>query len=219
MATYQTGDVFSFPLLTGEQMAGRILLDVKKQCIQPRLLTPDSPLSFFNGSLLIETYRQTSLEPIREVSSEVLIPGLFTDPRSLESGRWTVTGHRDVDPAEVDFPQALFLAGPDVHFVWGEINLPARLTYADFQRINIAHTIEPSGILGEICLYHLGRSGEIRNPALADVELRNLAHSDLRFSPYKKEVYAALDEDVRGSHYETALRLGHDLARFYPRVQ
>ena len=215
MAAYKTGDLFSFPLPTGEQMAGRILLDVKRQCIQPRRLTPSSPLAFFNGSLLIETYRQTSPEPVREASSEVLIPGLFTDPRSLESGRWTVTGSRDVDPAEVDFPQALFLAGPKVHFVWGEISLPARLTYADFQRIDIAHTIEPSGILGEICLYHLGRSGEIGNPALQDVELRNLAHGDLRFSPHKKEVYASLDEDVRGSYYEVALRLGQDLRRFY----
>jgi hypothetical protein len=214
MASYKTGDVFALPLTPGEFLAGRVLLDVKRQCIRPRRVRQDSTLGFFNGSLLVEVYRTSSPAP-RYVDGDVLVPGVFIDPAALDGGTWPVVGHRDVEPRRVEFPQALKGVGVHIHVVWGELSIPTRLSDPDHRRIGVYPTIEPSAILHEICLYHLGRGDEIHYPGLTSVELRSLARSDLRFSPSRQEVQRAVDVDIDGSYFETARRQAYDLQRFY----
>jgi hypothetical protein len=214
MTKFKAGDIFTFKLPTKEYMCGRIMLDVKQQCIRPRLLKPDSPLNFFNGSLLVEIYKSTFPEPTAN-RSELLIPGIFVGSTSLESGEWSITGHEEVDPKEVEFPDALVAHGLRAQFIRGEIALNIDLKEEELKRLGVYRTKKPSGILGEICLYYLGRSDEINNPRLRDIELRSLKDSDLRFTAYRSEIYGLLGEDENQSYYEMSTRLGYDIGRFY----
>jgi len=214
MARFRTGDIFSFPLPNGEYLSGRILLDVKQQCVRPKRLKPDSPLGFFSNTLLLETYTRTSSTP-SAAPSEVLIPGVFMDAGSLQSGLWEIVGHQEVDPTTVEFPESLLNLGPHPHFVRGEILLPLGLTSGDLARINVYRTIEPSSMLGEKCAYYLERLSSPESAALPPGDIRSLAGSDLRFSEYRDEVYQALGQDKDQSYYEMSTRLGHDIGRFY----
>jgi hypothetical protein len=190
------------------------MLDVKQQCIRPKLLKPESPLNFFNGSLLVEIYKSTFSEPTAN-PSEVLIPGIFIDSSYLESGGWLIMAHENVDPKEVEFPESLVGRGLRAQFIRGEIALDIDLQREELQRINVYGTKKPSGILGEICLYYLGRAHEINNPRLKDIELRSLKDSDLRFTKHRSEIYHLLGEDENQSYYEMSTRLGYDIQRFY----
>jgi hypothetical protein len=218
MTKFKAGDIFAFKLNTDEYICGRIMLDVKQQCIRPKLVKPDSPLTFFNGSLLVEVYKATFPEPTAS-RSELLIPGIFVGSNSLESGEWSVMGHEDVDPTQVEFPEALVARSLRAQFIRGEIALDIDLKEDELKRINVYRTKKPSGILGEICLYYLGRAAEIDNPRLRDIELRSLKDSDLRFTEYRSEIYHLLGEDEKQSYYDMSTHLGYDIRRFYPTNQ
>lgn len=214
MTKFKAGDIFAFQLPTKEYMCGRIMLDVKQQCIRPRLLKPDSRLNFFNGSLLVEIYKSTFREPTAN-HSEILIPGVFIDSYSLESGEWSIIDHKDVDPKEVAFPESLIARGIGAQFVRGEIALDIDLQNEELERFNVYGTKNPSGMLGQICLYYLGRADEINDPSLGDIEFLSLKDSDLRFTAYRSEIYGLLGEDENQSYYEMSTRLGYDIGRFY----
>ena len=214
MVKFQTGDIFTFKLSTDEYMCGRIMLDIKKQCVRPKLLPPNSPLNFFNGSLLVEIYKSTAIQPIID-NSEILIPGIFIGSDCLESGTWSIIGHQDVNPQEVEFPEYLVGSGLRAKFVRGEISLNLDLRESDVDRVNVYGTKKSSATLGEICLYHLGRSHEINNPRLKNIELRSLKNSDLRFSQHRSEIYGFLGEDPNQSYYKMSTKFGYDIQRFY----
>ena len=214
MAKFKAGDIFTFKLPTNEYMCGRIMLDVKQQCIRPKLLKPESPLTFFNSSLLVEIYKSTFSEPTAN-RSEVLIPGVFIGSTFLESGEWSIMAHENVDPEEVEFPESLVAQGLRAQFIRGEIALDIDLKEEELQRLNVYRTKKPSGFLGEICLYYLGRADEINNPRLQDIELLSLKDSDLRFTKHRSEIYHLLGEDENQSYYEMSTRLGFDIGRFY----
>jgi hypothetical protein len=214
MVKFQSGDIFTFKLSTDEYMFGRIMLDIKKQCVSPKLLPPDSPLYFFNGSLLVEIYKSTAKQPVID-NSEILIPGIFLDSDSLEYGIWSIIGHQDVNPEEVEIPEYLVGSGLRAKFVRGEISLNLDLRESDVDRVNVYGTKKSSATLGEICLYHLGRSHEINNPRLKNIELRSLKNSDLRFSQHRSEIYGFLGEDPNQSYYKMSTKFGYDIQRFY----
>ncbi|MBE9127622.1 MULTISPECIES: Imm26 family immunity protein [unclassified Coleofasciculus] len=214
MTKFKAGDIFTFKLPTSEYMCGRIMLDVKQQCIRPKLIKPESPLVFFNGSVLVEIYKSTFSEPTAN-RSEVLIPGVFISSNSLESGEWSIIAHETIDPKEVEFPESLVARGLRAQFIRGEIALDIDLREEELERINVYRTKKPSGIIGEICLYYLGRADEINNPRLKDIELRSLKDSDLRFAKHRSEIYHLLGEDENQSYYEMSTRLGYDIQRFY----
>jgi hypothetical protein len=214
MVKFQSGDIFTFKLSTDEYMCGRIMLDIKKQCVSPKLLPPDSPLYFFNGSLLVEIYKSTAKQPVID-NSEILIPGIFLDSDSLEYGIWSIIGHQDVNPEEVEIPEYLVGSGLRAKFVRGEISLNLDLRESDVDRVNVYGTKKSSATLGEICLYHLGRSHEINNPRLKNIELRSLKNSDLRFSQHRSEIYGFLGEDPNQSYYKMSTKFGYDIQRFY----
>ncbi|AMS32695.1 hypothetical protein AEM42_10440 [Betaproteobacteria bacterium UKL13-2] len=214
MVKFQTGDIFTFKLSTDEYMCGRIMLDIKKQCVRPKLLPPDSPLYFFNGSLLVEIYKSTALKPVIN-RSEILIPGIFLGSDCLESGTWSIIGHQDVNPQEVEFPEALIGHGLRAQFLRGELALNIDLKEEELKKINVYKTKKPSGILGEICLYQLGRADEITNSWVHSIEVFNLNSSDLRFSQHRSEIYRLLGEKENQSYFEMSSRLGYNIQRFY----
>ena len=217
MKNRKTGDLFLFPLPTGEWMGGRVMLDVNRQCVQPKLLDPGSPLASFPKALLIEVYRPVFSTPdVREndiASADVLIPGMSVSAGCFENGVWHTIGHQEVDPATVEFPETLVNKGPQAYFVRGEVEIPVDVSFKKIREINAYKTEYPCGILGEIALYQLGRADEIDKPDVA-VRLRDLARSDLRFSPYRRWIVERLDEEDQ-SYHQLSKRMGHDLSRFY----
>jgi hypothetical protein len=214
VTTFRAGDIFAFELVNNEWLCGRVMLDIKQQCIKPRLLKPDSPLVSFNGYLLVDVYRDVFEKPTA-AQSEILIPGVFVSTGSLESGSWPIVGYDEIDPTQVEFPESLGGRGRQNLFIRGEITLPIDLSFAEINRLNVYSAMYPSRILNEICLYHLGRANEIDNPRLRDVELRSLSSSVLRFTEHRSEIYRLLGKDETLSYYEMSTQLGHDIRRFY----
>jgi hypothetical protein len=219
MKNYKTGDLFVFPLrATGEWMCARIMLDIHRQCVQPALIETGSPLYSFPKALLVEIYR-----PVFSTSdvtagamtlAEVLVPGMFVSTGCFEKGVWHIIGHREVDPAAVEFPETLVNKGAKAYFVRGEVELPVEISFRKIREINAYKTEYPCGILGEIALYQLGRADEIDKPEVV-VKLRGLGRSDLRFSKYRGWIYERLGEEAEQSYHQVSNRTGHDLSRFY----
>jgi hypothetical protein len=58
MARFKHGDIFAVQLPNQQCLFGRILLNVKEQCVKPKLLEPGPSLTFFGGSLLISIYAE-----------------------------------------------------------------------------------------------------------------------------------------------------------------
>jgi hypothetical protein len=211
---FKAGDIFSFQLPAGEYMTGRVMLDVKQQCVRPKLLESGSALGSYNGSVLTEIYRKTFLEPMAECS-EILIPGIWTDAISLTEGYWQIIGHEEVDPTAVEFPESFIGHGArTILFRKGEIKLPIDMTNEEYEQLRVRGATNASGFLGETCLYYLGRKDEINDPELVDVELRSLKHSDL-LNEFRSEAYHRLGEDENQSYFEMSLKHGHDIHRFY----
>jgi hypothetical protein len=217
MRDYRTGDLFIFPLPTEEWMCGRVMLDVHRQCAKPKLLEVGAPFASFPRALLVDVYRPVfSTSDVTEediASAEVLVPGLFVSIGCFESGVWHVVGHRDVDPATVEFPETLVNKGAKAYFVRGEVELPIEISFRRIREINAYKAEYPCGILGEVALYQLGRADEIDKPEVA-VRLRDLSRSDLRFSEYRGWIYEQLGEEDQ-SYYQFSKRMGYDLSRFY----
>ncbi|HKP39139.1 MAG TPA: Imm26 family immunity protein [Pyrinomonadaceae bacterium] len=205
------GDIFAFRLPNQKYISGRIQLNVARQCVRPKLLSPDSPLRFFGKSILVEIYEGLSDAPSL-VRSETLIPGVFVDTQLLESGEWKVVDHEPVDPTKIEFPEALMGAGRNGVFTRGEIKLPLPLDANDLERLNVYSTIESSYLMPNICLHYLGME-DVIDPEYRDTS--DLRHSDLRFSEYRKQIYGLLNEDENQSYYGMSSRLGHDVTRFY----
>jgi len=207
MAAYKTGDVFTMKLADGRTTSGRIMLDVHRQCVQPKRVRPDSTLGFFNHSLLVDLYRSSG------DLGERLIPGVFTDAKALTSGAWTIIGHEPVDPTTVEFPETLFTEGPHPRFIRGEVKLPVNLSYEEVMELNVFSTSEPSRVLAAIALYYLSHRESGGDPPAPSGG--TLAASDLRFSLHRQRVEAALGDADREPYFAYSLRHGFDLRRFY----
>lgn len=216
MIGFRAGDIFSFALPDGLWMFGRVLLDVKRQCIEPRLLEMGSPLSSFNGMMLVEIYSQTApSQDFSEEEIEVLIPGIFIGADLLEDGDAAIVGHRPVDPAEVEFPEGFMGGGPLPRFIRGELDLPVDLASLELQEEEPRVKRYPSGILDQLCLVRLGRGEELGRPANL-LKLVDVAASDMRYSDLRCRLYELLGEDEHASYYDLSRRKGLDLSRFYP---
>jgi hypothetical protein len=211
---YRAGDLFAVPFSDGTYATARVLLDVTAQCFAPRKVAADSALAPFRGAILVEVYGEVATEPSAQ-TSQVVIPGVFADP-SLVGGagkaRWKVTGHVDVDPARVEFPEGLFQT-PDgrVGFLRGEIEQVIDIDANQLARYPARVAIGGAARFVNICAYYTGRTQLLG----ARPELFRLASSDLRFTDHRDEVYRLMGEDPSRSYHDAALARGFDLARFY----
>jgi len=48
----KAGDIFTIPLPGGTMLSGRIILHIRQQVIRPKLVRPNSPLTFFADTVL-----------------------------------------------------------------------------------------------------------------------------------------------------------------------
>lgn len=168
-------------------------------------------MTFFGGSLLVETYRRLSDTPDFG-ESEVLLKGVFVDARSLKRGHWKIIDHQAVDPTQVEFPEGLVATGRGANFQRGEINLPVALSGQDVHRIAVFPTQQSSLALADISLYYLGLKRLIEHEY---GDSRHLRYSDLRFSDHRSKIYQLLGEDESQTYYQMSMQLGYDIARFY----
>jgi ribosomal protein L40E len=209
----RAGDQFCFEIRKREFLSGRVLLDVETQCVAPQRVKPNSRLAFFNGGMLLEIYAESMRKPgIND--SKVLVPSLFLPASGFSSGHWKVLGHKDVDPKTVDFPMSLVLVGPHVHFSWGELALPMKMTFAEMQEIGVRPTFHTS-TLDLLCLVALGREAEVDKKRAPDPEQLRLERSDLRFLPLLGELLERAGLPPRPNYFDEALARGFDLRRFY----
>ncbi|ACK72523.1 sugar efflux transporter B [Gloeothece citriformis PCC 7424] len=211
MVSFKHGDIFTFQLPNQKYIFGRILLDVKKQCIKPKLIDPNSPLSFYEGTILVEIYQALSENPTF-TPSEILIPGFFLDPEPIKAGEWKIIDYQEVDPLQVEFPETLALVNGRQSFQRGEIILILPQKLDEDETYKIYPTITSPYALPKICLYQLGLT-ELLNPA--QLKTMNLKRYDLRFSEHRSEIYQMLNENENQSYYQMSKRLGHDITRFY----
>ena len=208
----KAGDIFAFRITENEFVCGKVLLDVREQCIKPRRISADSPLVFYSRSILIEIYRETFKEPTA-ADGERLIPGMFVDPSVLDD-EWLIAGYADVDPTRVEFPEGVMGRGTNGTFTRGEISLPVAPPTPP-EKMRVYSSIQPAALLPAMCLYLLNRKDEINRDEVEDLDVLDLKHSDLRFSNYRPEVYKCLGEDEKQSYFEMSLRHGFDPRRFY----
>ena len=213
MPSFAAGDLFSFPISASEYMLGRVVLDVKQQCIRPRKLPDSSPLRFFADAILVEAYARVDTIAT-SVPSAVLIPGIFIDSDMLASGKWPIVGHQDIHPGSVEFPEALSGGGQCV-FLRGEVRLPLPLTVQQVETLNVYKTQHGSGLLPLICLYYLGRLNDCCGQGIANVESLDLKYSDLRFSNQRNTIYALLGENPSLPYFDMSVKYGFDVTRFY----
>jgi hypothetical protein len=211
MSNYKTGDIFSIQLPNQKYIFGRILLDVNKQCVKPKLIDSNSPLSFYDGCLLVEVYKELSDNP-NFLGQEKLIPGFFLMPDPIAEQDWLIIDHLEVDPQQVEFPETLSLYNGRQFFQRGEIRLPIPEKLDENDGWDIYPSITSPYALPKICLYYLGLR-EFLTPAQQNT--MNLERLDFRFSNRRSEIYKIIQEDENQSYYEIASRLGYDITRFY----
>jgi hypothetical protein len=200
----KAGDIFTISLPGGTMLFGRIILNVCQQVIRSKLVRPNSPLTFFADTVLQRILRGPALD------ADPLLPPLFT----WRDGEWELTGHQPIAPETVDFPQYVSFRGAQPVFVWGELRLPIALTHAQARAIGVWGRINGSGHLGQYALFALGRSTEI-DSRFTDPAMFDPGALDLRGSLHAEQVHGLLGSRIGDHYFETALRYGFDVRRFY----
>jgi hypothetical protein len=211
MSNYKIGDIFSIQLPNQKYIFGRILLDVNKQCVKPKLIDTNSPLSSYDGCLLVEIYKELSDNP-NFLGQEKLIPGFFLMPDPIAEQEWLIIDHLEVDPQQVEFPETIFLYNGRQVFQRGEISLPIPEQLDENDGWDIYPSITSPYALPKICLYYLGLK-EFLTPAQQNT--MTLERLDFRFSHLRRELYEKIRENENESYYEMSIRLGYDIRKFY----
>jgi len=211
MKKYKAGSVFSFKISNGMYLSGRIVLDVAKQCVNKKLIEPDSPLSIYNGALLVEVYKGITATPEFN-PCDILIPGVFVDKDALNEGEWGFIDYENINPENIEFPESFIDSAEGIFFARGEVRLSISLERYELEKINIRPSMESSYALPDICLYYLDLKHLVDHEY---AEQMNLASSDLRFSPHRSRIYSLLGENESESYYQMSTRYGNDISRFY----
>ncbi len=206
------GTIFAVPLPDGMYIFGRVMLDIRAM-LKRRLFPHDSPLPLFSDGYVVEMYSLVAVKPVY-VPSPVLIPGACVQSKEV-GAKWPVVGWERVDPRTVEFPESLTgwaHPGGEAAFECGEIGYPVPFTRNDvFKRIGVLNSRLSSLYWGYTCLWALGRRDEIPSEWTGIT----LAHSDLRFSPHREEVYRHLPFPMGMSYFEKQAQMGFHLERFY----
>jgi hypothetical protein len=200
VAKLRDGDLFAIPLPDRDWLTGRLLLDVNRVLAGKHLL-------------LVEVYAEPSAEPSERVS-RALIPSAWVDADGLAGRagpRWPIVGHRAVVPAEVDFPERVINVGGKTTFEKGELRVPIPAPLSEMDRYECDTLALLSSQLIDVCNYYLDRKQHL-GPRPETFSLRRI---DLRFSPYREEVYRLMGEAPGRRYAEWATGQGLDPARLW----
>ncbi len=211
MKKLANGTLFGVPLPDGTFLCGRVMLDVYG-CLKRRLFPHDSPLPGLGKAYLVEMY-SAILQKAEYVASEVLIPGGFVESDEVGDS-WPIIGSRPVDPHDVSFPEALIgFMNPigEVAFRCGEIQIPLPLSHHDLDRIGVSSTRHSAFLWPYTCLRVMGRGDEVPK----GYEGATLVGSDLRYSPFREEVYEKLPFPMDQPYFAKQSQLGLQFERLY----
>ncbi len=215
MVQFKHGDIFAIELSEKEYAFGRILLNIKKQCIDTRLIDTEAQLNFYEDAILIDIYKQTASDATF-AGGEVLLNGLFVISSMVANGSWPIIDHISIDPKSVEFPENLAVySGSQSKFIKGEIELIIDMEQSEMDDIEVYPSTIPPIVLSDIILYYLSRHEEIDSEGIDDLDVFSLNRYDLRYNPSRIKVYDMLNEDMNQTYYDMAVKKGLDLSRFY----
>lgn len=196
-----TGALFELPV--GDAVArGRVLLDVLEP-VRKRVVPDDSPLRFFQESVLIELLRPDGSAPPAS---------LFCGREALEDGLWKITGKQPITPAELDFPIFLESVRGEIHVTRGEVVRPIDLTHQEYMEIDVMGTLTPAAAVPGIAAVLLDMPVVPGSRSAARIR-RGLENSDLRLSPKAPPILAKLGDPVDEPYHVLSQRYGFDPAR------
>jgi len=213
----KAGDIFSFQIAPDEFAFGRVMLNLRTQCLDKKLIGSDNPLNLFEDGnfMLADLYRETSSGDLPEARS-IAISGILTTYTFLALGIWMIVGLESVNPQEVDFPEGISVESvTKAALVRGELKISFNMDIEEVEKIGIYPKTFPPSMLSEILLFNLGRGNEINNKNSENKDYLGMSNLDLRYSKHRERVYELLGEDMNESYYDKACRYGFDLKRFY----
>lgn len=214
-----TGDVFAIPVSDTEFIFGRGLFDVTKQYFNKADLSKDlmNYFLFFNGSLLVETYKGvfTSIEEVD--FDNIAVRGTFVLNGFLRVFNGRIETNRKVDVEAVSFPETLVHSGGRVTLCVGELDIPIPMSVEKTEEIHIP-PVTSYGYQNVIIatLDYSGREDLIKQGGKRD---NYFEHIDLRSRPeLRNEIYRLIHEDTNQNYYNMALKFGFDLKRLYEQI-
>lgn len=207
----KAGDIFNCRLDDGNYMFGRVLMDVKTQVFDSKILTKkeETHLRHYDTGYVVEVYDAITDSGKIPSSLTVLIPGIAVDADTFEDDLWKVIGFKAVDPKEVAFQESLNYYDGELDFHCGEVfisaDVPPSLINEEIEEFQLAAFVNSVLLFDDV--YDYLQSGDPTE--LLDYDQRFL-DKDLR-----KLVYQIIGEDINASYYDLALKHGFDTARFF----
>lgn len=205
------GTTFCIEVAAGKHVSGRVTLDVKAQCVQPKRIEPASPLWNFNNAILVQMFREVREAP-EYAAGTPLLPGVFVDKDALKEGAWIERGREEIDPTTIEFPEFLIPVAGGPRFARGEVELPVEIDDAELDRIGVKPSLTSSFAVGDTCLYYLGLKELMSHP---HHEAMSLRATDLRFHEERPRIYRLIGEDPAEPYFQMAIRHGRDPRRFF----
>jgi hypothetical protein len=206
----QTGLTFSIPTKNGETFYGRIIFDTLYFAQNQLLHNPQSHLTVQNSSLLIEVY-------IYDVNGQkqILLPGVLTSPQRLEKGIWKTEVHESVDLKQLDFPEFISIRNPQTaRFHKGEVEIDFNIDEQLLTSLKLFPGNVPAINIVDMAYFAQGETEKIDKIFGGKFDALDLANYDLRFAPFRDEIYSLIDEDPNGSYKDLSQKQCVDIERF-----
>lgn len=206
-----TGTVFSIPNTHNDQILGRILFDCT-YFWKKKLLSENGNWMAFEGySVLMEIY-----ELDNQGEKQVIIPGVNTSMRNIETGLWPTIGYEKVDLNTLDFPEFLSVWGAKTFcFHKGEINIKFKVTNSQYDAPDVELYPRSWAALNmHDAFYFIKGEKHKFNRNREQFDALDLSKNDLRFAPFRKEIYDLIGENPQGSYSALAQKHGVPIERF-----
>lgn len=207
----KSGDIFTQKLDNGKHMFGRVLMDIKKQCFDSKIIAnkADSLLRQYTPGYVIEVYDTISSNSSLPENSNVIIPGIAVDSDAIENDEWKIIGYKAIDVKEIDFQESLNFYDGELDFQRGEVfisvNVPKKLLNEEIESFNSSALVNSYLILEDIFEYLESND----KTELLDYDMRLLSKQS------RDRVYKIIDENPEMSYYDLALKHGFDTRRFF----
>lgn len=205
------GNIFTCQLDNGLYMFGRVLMDVKVQVFDSKILVKKehTHLRHYDTGYVVEVYDTIAESNELPDVLHIKIPGIAVDADTFEDDVWQVIGFKAVDPKEVDFQESLNYYDGELDYHRGEIfisaDVPPSLLSDEIEEFRAAAFVNSVLLYDDV--YEYMQSDDPSE--LLDYDCR-LLEKGLR-----ETVFKIIGEDVNFSYYDLALKHGFDTARFF----
>lgn len=206
-----TGTVFSIPNAHNDQILGRILFDCT-YFYKKKLLSENGNWMAFEGySVLMELYELDNHQ-----GKHILIPGVNTSMRNIETGLWPTIGYEKVDLDTLDFPEFLSVWGANSFcFHKGEVKIKFNVTSSKYDAPNVElYPCSWAALNLHDAFYFAKGEPHKFNRKREQCDALDLTKKDLRFAPFRNEIYDLIGEDPQGSYFALAQKHGVPIERF-----